>query len=189
MYCSNCGKSISDEEYQRNGAFCDNCAGTVATPEKPTQIEKAVPVEPKTYQVAPQRPIVEGKPGRYSKKAIIFGVLSIVFLIIGLSIGGYARRYTSYIYYSSYSFYIMMFFLSLTIIIMHIVGLVFGVTANKNKKRAHINEHGNPVKTIGGIFGLNGTIFNAIAMALALVAFVVSLIFMINYMMYPYPLY
>ncbi|MFW9865248.1 MAG: hypothetical protein ACFFEN_04045 [Candidatus Thorarchaeota archaeon] len=186
MYCSNCGKSISDEEFQRNGAFCDNCAGTVATPEKPTQVEKTTPVEQKTYQVTPQRPIVEGKPGRYSKKAMIFGVLSIVFLIIGLSIGGYMRNYTMpFIYYYSYS---MIFFGSLMVTIMHIVGLVFGVTANKNKKRANMYEHGNPIKTIGGIFGLNGIVFNAISMALASIALTVSLISMISSMIY-YPIY
>ena len=124
MYCSNCGKSISDEEFQRNGAFCDNCAGNIETPEETPKADEPMETPPKRSPVTPQQRIVADGPGRYSKKCLILALFSIAFVITGLILGNMGRQYYYYYYMPSD---VRMLINSSTVTTIHIVGLILGI--------------------------------------------------------------
>ena len=182
MYCSNCGKSISDEEFQRNGAFCDNCAGNIETPEETPKADEPMETPPKISPVTPQQRIVADGPGRYSKKCLILALFSIAFVITGLILGNMGRQYYYYYYMPSD---VRMLINSSTVTTIHIIGLILGISAKKNRDRAEMNEPGNAVRTVGRVFGLNGIIFNSILMALAIVFLIIAIIMIIP----PIPFY
>jgi hypothetical protein len=67
---------------------------------------------------------------------------------------------------------------SSTVTTIHIVGLIFGVSAKKNRDRAEMSEPGNPMRTVGRVFAINGIIFNTVLMVMG-IAFIIIAIIMI----------
>ena len=184
MFCPNCGSKI-ESELQK---FCQNCGYNLSEVHAVSQISEEdykptpnVVKAPEPAYSAPQptysaptvrqfKPKVKNVPGPYSKKALGFGIPSVVIGLVALAVGysGYTVART-YWMYGIPDHYGLVFWPVL--LVVHIIGLTFGIVARKNSGFAANMEPINDVANTGSTFGTIGIIINTILICVVLFVF------------------
>jgi hypothetical protein len=177
MFCPNCGSKIESE----NQKFCQNCGYNLSEVHAVSQmsdrdyktVSHAVKVPEPTYSTPPVRqfkPKVNNIPGPYSKKALGFGIPSVIIGLVALAVGysGYTVART-YWMYSIPDHYGLVFWPVL--LVVHVIGLIFGIVSRKNSGLAANMEPLNNVANTGSTFGTIGIIINTILICVVLFVF------------------
>jgi hypothetical protein len=162
MFCQNCGAELEME----NQRFCQNCGSEiidVTEPPKPTygvgQVSTPTTTPTPTTRIpVPQYPSkfkTGGIPGKYSKIALGFGIVSLIIglfsLQFGYSMGFYmpSRIYTG-------------------LAIARVIGIIFGIVSVVNSGKARGVEPETSILKAGNALGIIGLILNAIFLVVAL---------------------
>jgi len=177
MFCPNCGSKI-ESDLQK---FCQNCGYNLLEVHAVSQMSdkdyktapQVVKVPEPTYstpQVRQFKPQVKNIPGPYSKKALGFGIPSVIIGLIALGVG-----YAGYTVARSYWMYGIPDHTGLvfwpTLLVVHIIGLIFGIVSRKNSGFAANMEPINDVANTGSTFGTIGIIVNTILICVVLFVF------------------
>jgi hypothetical protein len=177
MFCPNCGEKVEDLTQK----FCAYCGSKIETPSEvanvaPPTNQSTPPASPPSYlpisNIAPQpKPITNIKPGIYSKRCLGF---SIAALIIGgfALMGGFVQAIFSlftpyYVSYTNIGWII--------VVIMHVTGLIFGITSRANNSNAKHLEPPNTIRQVGSVFGVLAIILNSILLIVSLIFLIVSI--------------
>ncbi len=168
MYCPNCGAQL----LTANQNFCPNCGSQLPkiaeVPQSGSERSQSGTITRPQSIVSTKVPTqkMQVRPGLHSKKCLKFALVSfimgIVTGVIGLAI-------------------IIIFYIvgSIILLITHIVGLKFGISAKKYSKIAAELEPPNSAEKAGSVFAVFGIIINAILLALALIFTIVVLVLII----------
>lgn len=160
MYCPNCGTQITTS---RN--FCPNCGTDIRTISAALQ-SGSVRSQSRTQSIISTKvpaQKMQVRPGPHSRKCLKFALVSFIMGIVTGVIGLVVIRFLFIVG-------------ALIILITHIVGLTFGISAKKFSKEAAELEPPNSVEKAGSVFAVFGIIINAILM---LLAFFLTIIFLI----------
>ena len=157
MYCPNCGAEI----HVSNQNFCSNCGSQIP------KISEAItrPHSIVSTKVPDQK--IKVRPGLLSRKCLNYAlasfIMGIVTGVIGLAI-------------------IIIFYIvgSIILLISHIVGLKFGISAKNYSKKAAELEPPNSAEKAGSVFAVFGIIINAILMVLALIFTIIFFIIIVT---------
>ena len=164
MYCPNCGSQLLT-----TNNFCPNCGSQIP---KITEGLQSGSERSQSGNITSPQSIISTKvpaqkmqvrPGLHSRKCLKFALVSfimgIVTGVIGLAI-------------------IIIFSIvgSIILLITHIVGLKFGISAKKYSKKAAELEPPNSFEKAGSVFLVFGIIINVILMALALIYTIIVII-------------
>lgn len=120
-----------------------------------------------------------GEVDSYSKKALAFGLVSFILMVVSFIIGGVASisRYSSYYDYSldEYVTYANpLFIIAIPVAIgLNVAGLIFGIVGKVQANKASTSSG---AEKAGNIFSILGIIFNALG--LALIAIIAPLLIM-----------
>ncbi|MFW9818164.1 MAG: zinc ribbon domain-containing protein [Candidatus Thorarchaeota archaeon] len=162
MFCQNCGAELEME----NQRFCQNCGSEILDVSEPPKTTFGVqPVSTPTIPTTPSTPIpvprypskfkAEGEPGKYSKIALGFGIVS---LIIGL--------FTLQFGYSFSGLYFPRLYTGL--VIARVIGIIFGIVSVANSNKAYGLEPETSILKAGKGLGIAGLIINAIFLVFAI---------------------
>ncbi|KKN24759.1 hypothetical protein LCGC14_0891650 [marine sediment metagenome] len=177
MFCPSCGSELTEP----NQSFCSKCGSEIGArleipqlrTERPRQVSTNTlqsPPESTSVQIYQQKPMIkEGRPGPYSKKCLVFAIVSIGLAISGLviSTGSVIFAMISWFGFAQNS---IGFLLRLIIVIvLNIIGLLFAIESRLDSKKAGELEPVNTVEKIGSIFAIIGIIVNTTSIALALI--------------------
>ncbi|MFO7795597.1 MAG: zinc-ribbon domain-containing protein [Promethearchaeati archaeon] len=199
MYCPMCGAELESE----NQKFCQNCGSEIVIPSetpivtdepepspieddkppaKETELEEPItqPEEPKakTVDYSAESPKEEGEAGEYSKKCLIFAIVSLAFF--GVSIGFGVGRFTVLIIRSSSPRPILGIILSSISLGLSIPGLIFASSSRGYSKEANKSEPKNVIEQVGSTLAIFGIIMNVMALALALIGIILAIIVLID---------
>jgi len=165
VFCSNCGQEIIDP----NQRFCQNCGRNI---QPRSEASNLPPISSYTdFAATSQKPFTERRPGPHSKKCLAFSITSIAMAVAMLAIAGLLRLF--YLLGMPLPLFIMGVIIG---IIIHIVGLMFGVFSRINGKEATKSEPENAVETVGSIFAIFGIIGNTILIIVGLIVVAIALI-------------
>ncbi|MFX0008882.1 MAG: zinc-ribbon domain-containing protein [Candidatus Hermodarchaeota archaeon] len=172
MFCPNCGEKL-DSPNQR---FCSRCGSELqSTPFFDTPQEPVNQVQVSTVQSVPvyeTKPIKTGGPGSYSKKVFAFAFLSLVLAGIGFSLDmiSFLRFVIPiYVFPRLPSGPIVL----IAAMIIHFIGVIFGVVAKANSTKARKYEMENTLERVGKIFGILGIIVNMIPLVVINIGLVI----------------
>ena len=166
MFCPNCGEKL-ESTFQK---FCASCGSELSNTPDAAQTPQLKVEEKHVSQPVRSVPDYESKiikaggPGPHSKKCFAFSIVSLGLIGVAYFFGGsnLFRIFTPYYYYS-YSFGVVGF---ITIIIVHIAGLVFGILSRTNSSKAGKFEPVNALEKVGSVFAVFGIIMNSIPIVL-----------------------
>ena len=167
MYCPNCGEKIPVVSQN----FCPNCGSELPKISEEPQLrsensqgKSTARSESIGYIIQEQKMHVA--PGLYSRKCLRFALSSFIMGIITAAIG---------------LFIIIILFIvgSIILLIVHIIGLRFGILAKKHSKEAAKIEPPNSAEKAGSVFAVFGIIINAILMVIDLIFTIAFFIFII----------
>jgi len=154
MYCSNCGKEIGEDQ-----KFCPNCGAEIVKSAEPSKkVEKAIEGE-------------EGEKKTNSIKCFVFGIIAASCAALAyIGGGGYLLRLII-VYYGNYavildtpSLLALLLAVIISIYVLHILGIIFGVLARSSNKKAKDLETDNGFRKAGSILGLLGLILNILGL-------------------------
>jgi len=176
MFCPNCGEKLESQ----NQKFCSSCGSELSnTPDAAQAPQLKVEenhVSPTVRSVPDyeSKIIKAGGPGPHSKKCFAFSIVSLGLIGVAYFFGGsnLFRIFTPYYYYS-YSFGVVGF---ITIIIVHIAGLVFGILSRTNSSKAGKFEPINALEKVGSVFGVFGIVLNSIFIVSTLIVVIIRVI-------------
>ena len=177
MFCPNCGEKVED----LNQKFCAYCGSKIEVPPEvtnvaPTTNQHTQPESLPSYlpisDIAPQpKPITSNKPDIYSKRCLGFSIAALIIGGIALFVGFIQAIFSLFTpYYVSYTFIGW-----IIVIIMHITGLIFGITSRANNSNAKHLEPPNTIRQVGSVFGVLAIILNSILLAVSLLFLVGSI--------------
>jgi len=169
MFCPNCGEKLKVP----NQRFCPNCGSEIPTISESPQLKtersqyasttRSQSTTGYTDFLVKQRKLVEkGRPGPHSKKCLGFGIASIVLAIFDL-IFGFSIFLLSILFFDFNRMVIEL----IIVILIHFVGLVFGILSRINSAKAGKSEQVNAVEQVGSVFGVIGIVINAILVVIA----------------------
>jgi len=166
MFCPNCGEKL-DSQNQR---FCASCGSEIQSsiipevPELPAEMTQAPPPTP-PVPVYESIPIKKGGPGSYSKQVFAFGFLSLV--LAGVGFGLEFLAFIRFIApFSSFPRLPSAPIFWIAALVLHFVGVVFGILSRVSSSKARKHETENPLEKVGSVFGILGIIANIIPMAI-----------------------
>ncbi|MFX1378863.1 MAG: zinc-ribbon domain-containing protein [Promethearchaeota archaeon] len=154
MFCQNCGEKLEME----NQRFCQNCGSeiiNISTPPTTTfgMDQEVKPTKPIPVPQYPSKFTLAGKVGPYSKRALGFGIVSLIIGVISFNVG------TTFIGYP-YPFYFARIFIGLAIV--HVVGIIFGIVSRVSSGKAKALEPESSILKAGIALGIIGLIINSI---------------------------
>jgi hypothetical protein len=172
MYCTNCGAELE----LPNQKFCQECGAeqlaNVPVSQAPPKIDMsqyAIPPAsqaPQSYSPAPSATIQTkfgSSSNMYSKRSLGFALPSFLLAIISLLI------------FPAFTFYPMMYGYGSVVgiipivLVIHGLGLAFGIVAVVNGVKARNLEPDNGMEKAGNAFGILGIIFNSLALFTSLI--------------------
>jgi hypothetical protein len=168
MFCPNCGVKI-ERDFQK---FCHMCGYNLLeiyqSPQKNVQDYKYAPniiESPKpaysASSISPPKANYKNIPGPHSKKCLGFGIPSLIIGVVAFFVGynGFtiAQQLSMYGYYTSVG---MVFWP--TILVVHVIGLTFGIVSRINSSLAGKMEPINDVEKAGSTLAGFGITINAI---------------------------
>jgi hypothetical protein len=179
MFCPNCGEKLESP----NQRFCSRCGSELQFTPNPevfegynaTQTPVVETPSPTPVPAAPvyeTKPIKTGGPGSYSKKVFAFAFLSLVLAGIGFSL--------DMISFLRFVIPIYVFprlpggpIVLIAAMIVHFIGVIFGVVAKANSTKARKFEMENTLERVGKVFGILGIIVNMIPLVVINIALVI----------------
>jgi hypothetical protein len=168
MYCPNCGEKIETP----NQNFCPNCGSELPKNfEKPhiraEEIQTKSPSGPESMGYIFQEPKMNVTPGLHSRKCLSFALSSFIMGVITAVIG--------------LLILIFLFIIgSILLLIVHIIGLRFGILAKRHSKEAAKIEPPNSAEKAGSVFAVFGIITNAILMGIDVIFTIVFFIIILT---------
>ncbi|KKN24755.1 hypothetical protein LCGC14_0891610 [marine sediment metagenome] len=186
MFCRNCGSELTNP----NQSFCSECGSEIEVPletsqsrtERSRQLSTNTsqsPLESTSVPIFQQNKVEkEGQPGPYSKKCLVFAIVSSIIVSIGwvIASGSLIRSIIpeigfgfASIGFASIGFPSIGIPLFIAVIILHTIGLLFGIESRLDSKKAGELEPTNVVVKIGTLSAIYGIISNVISMALAFI--------------------
>jgi len=154
MFCPNCNKKLKSI----NQEVCHNCGSKIPNILESLQsLSTLEPTSQNTYIQYIKRQVFR-KKDFYTKRALEFGIISLIFVIMIPNIGfRIASRF-------DYSGVILISFIAFGI--LHFIGLILGILSKMNNLKARNFETENKFTKPGSILGLVGIIGNSLFMAL-----------------------
>lgn len=183
MFCPHCGEKLKDS----NQKFCQNCGSEISTAAEDSQIITETesnpsiikpPSIPKTIEVpaSEKQILAPGTPGRYSKKCLVYAIVSISiaipFIILGFNIFRYSGRLFVFTNYEL----VRRFTALIVLIIIHVVGSFFAGKSRKYGKLAKEFEPANTAEKVGSSLRIVGEIINDIPIGVYFTILMVNLI-------------
>lgn len=186
MFCPNCGEKVED----LNQKFCAFCGSKIEAPPEVASVAPptnqysqtvSTPLSPPIYDTMPQpKPITSDKPGIYSKRCLGFSIAALIIGGIAFFVGFVQAIFSLFTpYYASYTFIGW-----IIVVILHITGLIFGITSRTNKSRAEQLEPPNAIEKVGSVFGVLAIILNSILLLVSFIFLIMSI--MARIFIYPY---
>lgn len=175
MFCSVCGERLEHP----NQRFCQNCGTEIIQSDviQSVDVSESLPVQ--EPEKAPEAPIpVPPVPqyskvsidevGSASKKALGFGIVSLIIGLITMIIGGTVMMISSMsmMPYFPYPYLRQNVFIGLTI--THVFGIIFGIVSVTSAGRAKVLEPENGYVKAGNALGIIGLIINSILILAAI---------------------
>lgn len=172
MFCPNCGTKL----VKLNQKFCHICGNDLTIIFKTPQIRtersqyatiaksQSTPVYT-DFPDSQQKPVKTSEVGPYSKKCLVFALVSFALAIFCVFSGG---AILLLIMISGYAFRVGLIGFIVSILV-NSVGLMLGILSRVNNAKAGKSEPSNAVKKVGSVFGILGIIFNTIELGLALI--------------------
>lgn len=166
MFCPNCGEKLESP----NQNFCSRCGSEIHfTPisETPQVLPEETPVTTpiSSIPVSESIPIKKGGPGSRSKQTFAFGFLALFLAGVGFGL--------EWLAFMRFMMPIYIFprlpgapIIWVAALVLHFIGVVFGVVSRTNSKKARNLETENPLEKVGNVFGILGIIANIIPMAI-----------------------
>ncbi|MFX0032062.1 MAG: zinc-ribbon domain-containing protein [Candidatus Hodarchaeota archaeon] len=180
MYCPNCGEELREA----NQRFCSRCGSKISSSNEIVELEsepiqEPMPVVQQSKQisseipVSPQKTPIKGAVGRYSKKSLADGIISIGITVVALYctfvVFMVARTLSPYLQFFSWNPAIRRTVLLTILAVIYLVGLILANAARSNSKKARSYESENGVRKAGNVLGIIGTIINAIGISTILI--------------------
>jgi hypothetical protein len=180
MFCPNCGEKIED----LNQKFCAFCGSKIDTPPEVANVvsptnQSTQPGSLPSYlpisNIAPQpKPITSIKPNIYSKRCLGFSIVALIIGGIGFLVGFVLTIFSLFIPY--YGFMLFNTLIGwVIVVILHIMGLIFGITSRTNNSRARELEPPNTIEKVGSVFGVLAIILNSILLVVSLIFLIMSI--------------
>ncbi|MFX1273886.1 MAG: hypothetical protein ACFFBP_02945 [Promethearchaeota archaeon] len=175
MYCPNCGTSDLGSDV----IYCPMCGSQISTPQVNDQATQSrspqiSTTQPSTTQPGSTIPSYQSKPsaiGPYSKKGLIFSLISLGLLVAGLivSSGVLFLSFLSNLGMSGFPLFTpssMRYTGLIPTLILYGLGLTFSIIAKVNASKGK-SETENTVQKVGNVFSILSIIFNCIALGLS----------------------
>jgi len=167
MFCPNCGVKIINP----NQNFCIKCGTKIQITSEAPQLRPERSHSTKVnanYSISQKTPTkIERSSGSYSNKCFGYAIASIALVIFGIIFSGPILFFRLF---GRGSVLIMIIFV-MVIILIHIVGLIFGILSRTNSTKAKTLDPENVIGKLGSVFGIIGIVLNAIALGISLVIF------------------
>ncbi|MFX1273890.1 MAG: hypothetical protein ACFFBP_02925 [Promethearchaeota archaeon] len=190
MFCDKCGTKFIELDQK----FCQKCGAitkTTATTYQSgsqltvmsTQSSSQIPKQVSGYQ---QKRSIPGKIGIHSKRSLAFGITSFgscSFVVYDLM---YPFTIVTPMYMSSSIRNLISIIFSIALLVLLVMGLVFGILARSNGNKAELFESSNRTQKAGKVMGLLGIIMFSLIVGTIVLLSVLSLAF---YILRPYPYY
>ncbi len=166
MFCPNCGEKLESQDQR----FCARCGSEILSPSVPAVPQlpaEEIQVQTPTSSV----PIYDSKPikvqglGSHSKKCFSYSLVSIAFFIVGF-IFGVINLLRFILPFHFFPFLSRGFIMWIIAIVLHFVGLIFGILSRVNSKRARNLEADHALEKVGSVFGVFGIILNVLPMVI-----------------------
>lgn len=168
MYCPNCGEKI--ETLNQN--FCPNCGSELpknsGKPQlRSEEIQSKSPSGSESKGYIIQEPKMHVAPGLHSRKCLSFALSSFIMGVISAVIGLFIL--------------IFLFIIgSILLLIVHIIGLRFGILAKRHSKEGAKIEPPNSAEKAGSVFAVFGIIINAILMVIDVIFTIVFFVIILT---------
>lgn len=188
MFCANCGAELSDP----NQKYCQSCGSEVRTIseiqeaetiEEPVSIPSSAPSITPSYTPVPIQPHIKvGGAGSHSKKCLGYALTSLGIAVASMIIGGGIFLFpmiTGLIYFMGGMSGLRVVGM-IIIILLYVMGLIFGSLARTNNKKAGSLEPINAVNKVGSVFAIFGIVINAIGLG---ISFIIPWIFFSPFVM------
>ena len=183
MFCPHCGEKLKDPDQK----FCQNCGSEISTTAEDsrliTETESSSstiksPSIPKTIEVpvSEKQILAPGTPGRFSKKCLVYAIVSICIAIPAIIVGFNIFRYSGHLFVFTYYELARRFPALIALIIIHVVGSFFAGKSKKYGKMAKESEPVNTSEKVGSSLRIVGEIINDIPMGLYFTILMVNLI-------------
>ena len=163
MFCKKCGSELEIE----NQRFCQICGTEIRSYHSTSQLGsirdsyEPLSTPPPHYQDISHTHINKRSGGPYSKRCLVFGIISLLFAVISFNIG------SSILWDSIYSpFPRDRVIIGLTI--ARIIGILFGIINRLSYNRAISVEPESSILKAGNILGILGILSNSILMLIGI---------------------
>lgn len=194
MFCPMCGAELEREDQK----YCQNCGSEIVTPSeeslvseetegstgeikeeppKDTTIEElsTPPQESdiKTKDYSIDMPKEEGEPGEFSKKVLIYAIVSLAFFGVAMGFAG-VRLFRRFVLGYGITQPILGIVFSSIALGLSITGLSFASSSRSYSKQAEKMEPKNTMEEVGSIFAIFGLILNIITIVIAAIGIIIS---------------